>query len=543
MKTSKWLIAGLSTAMIASVLTACGGSSSSSGSSSSATKDQKVTMTLLSEPQALDTSKANAAVSFDIVNQINEGLYRLDKDGKPVPALAAALPEISKDGLTYTIKLKDNLTWSDGSPLTAKDFEYAWKRTLDPKTKADYAFMVAWIKGGEEYNGGKGNADQVQVKATDDKTLTFTLAHPVAFMTAQLAFPVFFPEKKEFVEKNGDKYAADADKILSNGPFKLEKWDHEQSLTLVKNDKYWDKANVKLNTVQVQIANDNNTLANLYQSNAIDFAQITRDQVDQWKGKPDYVVSPQLYTTVVEMNENVPALKNLKVRKALNEAIDTKSFVDVVFHDGSAAPTGFVPTGTQDGNGKDFRSVAGSILPAYNPTEAKQLLTEGLKEAGLTSFPTLKFTGDDTEVGKKAMEFIQGQWKQNLGIDVTVEPIPHKLRIERGESHQFDLLLFNWGADYNDPMTFLDLHESTSAFNEGLFKNPQYDALIKSAREEADPAKRAQELVQAEKILADQMPVAPVLFRSYSYLVRPNVKGILFFPYGSEWDLKGAYVE
>lgn len=536
----KRLLAGITATLVlgTTLLAGCGSAATSTGNAK-----QVLKMTLLAEPQALDTSKASAAVSFDILSQVEEGLYRLDKDGKPVPAMAAGMPQISSDGKTYTIKLRDNITWSDGSPVTAKDFEYAWKRTLDPNTKADYNFMVAWLKGGEAYMTGKGTADQVQVKAVDDKTLTFTLENPVPFMTAQLSFPVFFPQKKEFVEKYGDKYATDADKILFNGPFTLTKWDHEQSLTLVKNDKYWDKNNVKLNEVDVQIASDNNTLANLYQSGAIDVARITRDQVDQWKSKPDYTVQPQLYITYVEMNEDNPALKNEKVRKALGMAIDRSNLVDVVFHDGSKSPTGFVPSGTMDGNNKEFRATAGDILPKYDAAQAKTLLAEGLKEAGLTSFPNLKFTGDDTEDGKKALEFIQGQWKQNLGIDVTVEAIPHKLRIDRGQKHQFDLLLFNWGADYNDAMTFLDCYESTSPFNESKFNDPEYDQLIKKARAESDGAKRAQYLVDAEKILVSKMPTAPVNFRAYSYLVKPNAKNILFFPYGSEWDLKGAYMQ
>ena len=542
MTISKRFIAGISaTALLATLLTGCGGSTATSNSAGNSNKPLR--MTLLAEPQALDTSKASAAVSFDIISQIEEGLYRLGKNGEPIPALAAAMPVITDGGKTYTIKLRDNIKWSDDSPVTAKDFEYAWKRTLDPKTKADYSFMVAWLKGGDAYMNGKGSADQVQVKAIDDKTLTFTLENPIPFMTAQLSFPVFFAQKQAFVEKYGDTYAADADKLLFNGPFTLTKWDHEQSLTLVKNDKYWDKEHVKLNEVNVQIAADNNTLANLYQSNSIDVARITRDQVDQWKGKPDYRVEPQLYITYVEMNEAIPVLKNEKIRKALSIAIDRSNLVDIVFHDGSKSPTGFVPNGTMDGNNKEFRAGAGDVLPKYDPAQAKTLLSEGLKEAGLTSFPTLKFTGDDTEDGKKALEFIQGQWKQNLGIDVTVESIPHKLRIDRGQTHQFELLLFNWGADYNDAMTFLDLHESTSPFNESQFKDPEYDQLIQKARAEADGTKRAQYLVEAEKILVNKMPVAPVNFRAYSYLVKPNVKNLLFFPYGSEWDLKNASVE
>lgn len=536
----KRLLAGITVTLVlgTTLLAGCGSAATSAGNAK-----QVLKMTLLAEPQALDTSIANAAVSFDILNQIEEGLYRLDKDGKPVPAIAAGMPEITNGGKTYTIKLRDNVTWSDGSPVTAKDFAYAWKRTLDPKTKADYNFMVAWIKGGEAYMTGKGSADQVEVKAIDDKTLTFTLENPIPFMTAQLSFPVFFPEKQEVVEKYGDKYAADADKMIFDGPFTLSKWDHEQSLTLVKNDKYWDKNNVKLSEVDVQIASDNNTLANLYQSGAIDVARITRDQVDQWKSKPDYTVQPQLYMTYVEMNEDNPVLKNDKVRKALAMAIDRSSFVDVVFHDGSKSPTGFVPSGTMDGNNKEFRADAGDVLPKYDAAQAKTLLAEGLKEVGVTSFPNLKFTGDDTEDGKKALEFIQGQWKQNLGIDVTVEAIPHKLRIDRGQKHQFDLLLFNWGADYNDAMTFLDCYESTSPFNEGKFNDPQYDQLIEKAKAESDGAKRAQYLVDAEKILVSKMPTAPVNFRAYSYLVKPNAKNILFFPYGSEWDLKQAYIQ
>jgi len=539
---SRRFIAGISTtALIATLLTGCGGSTTPASSAGNSSKPLR--MTLLAEPQALDTSKASAAVSFDIINAINEGLYRLGKNGEPLPALAASLPVITNGGKTYTIKLRDNIKWSDDSPVTAQDFEFAWKRTLDPKTKADYSFMVAWIKGGDAFMNGKGTADQVMVKAIDAKTLTFTLDNPVPFMTSQLSFPVFFAQKQAFVEKSGDTYATDADKMLFNGPFKLSKWNHEQSLTLVKNDKYWDKAHVKLNEVDVQIASDNNTLANLYQSNSIDVARITRDQVDQWKGKPDYQVQPQLYITYVEMNESVPALKNEKIRKALALSIDRNNLVDIIFHDGSKGPTGFVPNGTMDGNNKEFRKVAGDVLPKYDPTQAKTLLAEGLKEAGLTSVPTLKFTGDDTEDGKKAMEFIQGQWKQNLGVDVTVEAIPHKLRIDRGQTHQFELLLFNWGADYNDPMTFLDVNQSASPFNESQFKDPEFDQLIEKAKSEADGAKRAQYLVDAEKILVNKMPVAPVNFRAYSYLVRPTVKNLTFFPYGSEWDLKGASVE
>jgi oligopeptide transport system substrate-binding protein len=190
------------------------------------------------EPPALDSSKATANAAFTMINAYNEGLYRLDKDGKAQPGLAKELPKISADGLTYTITLRDGITYSDGTPVKASDFETAYKRTLDPATKAQYAFMVSWIKGGDAYNKGKGKAEDVGVKAKDDKTLEITLEEPKAFFTELLAFPLFFPQQPDFVKKAGDKYGADADKVVGAGPFKLEKWDHEQQLVFVKNDKY-----------------------------------------------------------------------------------------------------------------------------------------------------------------------------------------------------------------------------------------------------------------------------------------------------------------
>ena len=191
--------------------------------------------------------------------QTNEGLVRLDDKGVAQPGVAEKW-DVSKDGLTYTFTLRDNAKWSDGSKVTAQDFEYSWKRTLDPKTAAQYAFMVGWVKGGNAFMGGKGSVDEVGVKAKDDKTLVVTLENPVPFFVEQMAFPTFFPQKKEFVEKQGDKYGTDADKQLYNGPFKLTSWVHEQSATIEKNENYWDAAKVKLEKVNYTVVKDSTVL-------------------------------------------------------------------------------------------------------------------------------------------------------------------------------------------------------------------------------------------------------------------------------------------
>lgn len=249
---------------------------------------QEIRINLSAEPPALDSSIATTNPTFTIINAINEGLYRLNGEGKPEPALAKELPSISPDGLVYTITLRDGLKWADGSPLTANDFVWAYQRTLDPATKAKYASMLAWIKGGTALNTAKpeeveARKAELGVKAKDDRTLEITLERPVAFFTDQLSMPIFFPQKADFVKTQGDKYGADADKVIGAGPFKLEKWDHEQQLVMVKNENYWDAANVKLTKVTVNVVKDPNTALNMFETDQVDLTELKGDQFQMYQ--------------------------------------------------------------------------------------------------------------------------------------------------------------------------------------------------------------------------------------------------------------------
>ncbi|MGZ4031976.1 MAG: peptide ABC transporter substrate-binding protein [Tumebacillaceae bacterium] len=525
----------------------CGGNNSTSDATpNSNTTKQQVNVAFLSEPTALDESKATAEEAFTMINAFGEGLYRLDKDGKPQPAMAAELPQISPDGKTYTIKLRDNATWSDGTPVTAHDFEYSWKRTLDPATKSEYAFMlVNWIKGAGDYNTGKvKTADNVGVKALDDKTLKVELTGPVAFFTSQLAFQVFFPEKQAFVEKYGDKFGSDADKVLSNGPFVLKTWNHEQNLEFVKNDKYWDAKNVKLDKINFQIVENQNTSMNLYETNDVDVAEINRDQVIQWKSKPDYLAVPSLFSYSLRFNETkVPAFKNAKIRKALTWAVDRQAFVDTVLGNGSVPSKGDIPAGTADGNNEEFRKVAGDTEPNFDVAQAKQLLADGLKELGMQKLPLIHMITDDDETSKKSIEFIQGQLKQNLGVETDVQTIPKKLRLDKATKKDYEMIApSRWGADYNDPMTFLDLWMTNGDMNTVGYSNPAYDALVAKAKAEPDPKKRSDEMVQAEKILMDDMPIGPMYYLGRSYLKRTNIQDMIFPRFGSQYEFRWAFV-
>lgn len=511
---------------------------------------QEFRINLTAEPPALDSSIATTNPTFTILNAINEGLYRLDADGKPQPALAKELPKISADGLVYTISLRDGVTWADGTPLKASDFEFAYKRTLDPATKAKYATMLAWIKGGAELNKAKPEELEAKkaalgVKSIDDKTLEITLARPVAFFTDQLSMPTFFPQKPDFVTTQGDKYGADADKVIGAGPFKLEKWDHEQQLVMVKNDKYWDAANVKLNKVTVNVVKDPNTSLNMFDTNQVDLTELKGDQFQMFQGKPELTLKKEFVSAYVMLqNKKVPAFANVKVREALGMGIDRKALNDVVLGGSSIPSTGLVPGTVLDGNKTEFRKVAGDTEPNFDATKAKELLAEGLKELNMTALPKFKLTSDDTETSKKTIEFIQAQWKQNLGVDVTGESLPFALRVKNMQEYNFDALIGLWGADYNDPMTFLDMWLSDNkSFNYMEYNNKAYDDLVKGADKELDLAKRSKMLVDAEKLLMTDSPLVPLYFRTRPYAKRVNVEGLILPAMSKEWELKWVSIK
>ncbi|MCP3771966.1 peptide ABC transporter substrate-binding protein [Paenibacillus sp. MZ04-78.2] len=554
MKYNKLLVLASVTAILGTTVAGCSGNTNNNqqagGTDNKKAPAQEIRINLTAEPPAIDSSIATTNPSFTILNAVNEGLYRLDAGDKPQPGLAAKLPDISPDGLVYTITLRDGLTWADGSPLKASDFVWAFQRTLDPATKAKYATMLSWIKGGVALNQAKPEEVEAKkaalgVKAKDDKTLEITLEKPISFFTDQLANPLFFPQKPDFVKAQGDKNGADADKIIGAGPFKMEKWDHEQQIVLVKNDKYWDAANVKLNKVTVNVVKDPNTALNMYETNQVDLTELRGEQANAYQGKPDLTLKKEFVTGYLMFhNTKFPAFANAKIRQALGMAIDRKAFNEVINGGISTPSTGLVPMTVYDGNKQEFRKVAGDTQPAYDAAKAKQLLAEGLKELNMTSLPKFKFTADDTEGAKKTIEFVQAQWKQNLGIDVDGEPLPFKLRVQNMQEGNFDVVFALWGADYNDPMSFLDMWLSDNkSFNYVQYNSKAYDNLVKGADKEVDFVKRSKMLIDAEKQLMADMPIAPLYFRTRPYAKKPNIEGLIMPFISKEWELKWVSIK
>ncbi|MFD0674199.1 peptide ABC transporter substrate-binding protein [Cohnella sp. GCM10027633] len=565
MKLKKVLTSAMAVTLVGSVLAACGNNNENNASSPSASPSasatatnsgensnskQELVMNYRADPPALDVSIAEAAASFTILGAVSEGLYRLDKDMNPQPALAAELPQISEDGLTYTIKLRDGLQWANGEPLTAQDFVYSYQRTLDPATKASYAFILTWLKGGQAVQDAKTPEDlkkakeELGVKAIDEKTLEITLDQPRAYFTAQLAFLNYYPQNEKFVSAQGESSGGDADKVLGAGPFVLTKWDHEQQLVLEKNPKYWDAANVKLDKVTLNIVKDQATGLNLYESGKTDYADISGDDMAKYDGKPELTMKSELVTGYLNFQQKkVPAFANIKVRQALSMAIDRSLIPNLVLKNGSVPATGYVPNGNGDGNNQEFRKLVGDTEVAFDKEKAKTLLAEGLAEAGISALPELEIIGDDTAKGKQLLENLAIQWKANLGITVKPQPLPHATRLERELNKDYQIVSTLWGADYNDPMTWLDMYLTGGPFNTQDWSNAEYDQLVKSAQKNLDNAKRSEELQKAEKILMDEAAVFPLYFRSSPFLINQKVQGIILPPYGVDFELKWASIK
>jgi oligopeptide transport system substrate-binding protein len=520
------------------VLSACnfGGGQKGAG-----TAEQALTLTTTAEPPNLDSAKSTDAASFTILNNVMEGLYRVGINDQLEPGMADGEPQVSADKKTYTIKLKD-AKWSDGKPVTAHDFEYAWKRALDPKTASEYAYILYPVLNAEEYNTGKAKAEDVGVKALDDKTLEVKLKAPIPYFKDLLAFPTYLPQRKDIVEKFGDKYALEASNLVYNGPFVLSEWKHEQSFTYKKNENYWDKNTVKLNKVTVNVVKDGVTGVNLFETGKVDFTTLPGELVDKYKNNPNVFTIKESTVWYLEMNQTKPFFKNKKVRQAFMLAFDRKALTDNLLKNGSIPANGLVPPDIKANDQKKFRELTNLPLE-FNAQKAKQLLQEGLKELGMSAPPKLEILTGDTTAAKRDAEFFKEQLRVNLGIEATITAVPFKERLERSKNGRFDLHYGGWGADYNDPMTYIDVFITSSSYNRGKWSNAEYDQLVAKSKNNANFEERLQDLIKAEKILIDEAGVVPLYFRSQLGLKKPYIKDWKWHVIGPEYSLKWTHVE
>ncbi|MBW1605431.1 peptide ABC transporter substrate-binding protein [Lactobacillus sp. Sy-1] len=525
--------------MTAVLLAACG--------QNNATNNTRTTLNL-SYPtpiSTMDNSKANDAASLTMLNHTGDGLYRNGKNGESIPALATK-QTVSKNGLTYTFDIRKNVKWSDGSKVTAKDFVYAWRRTANPKLAAQYGYLYKQIHNYSAIQSGKLSPSSLGVKAIGDYKLVVKLDKPVPYFTKLLAFPVFFPQEQKVVEKYGKKYGTNSSTITSDGPFVLKNWNGTgDTWQLVKNNNYWDKKNVHLKKIDIQVSSDPSTTLKLFQQNKLDSTPLNGTQVANYrksKSFKSYIGGSTVYMLTNE--KRLKIFQNAEARQALSLALNRKNLVSDVLRDGSVTPDGFIPTVLDNfkiqGTNENFKQASAySQGVAYNLPKAKQLWKQALAKSGQKSL-TVNLMTDDDYTTKQVAEFIQSQLQKLPNLKVNLTNIPNKVRMSRQDSGNFDIVLTKWGADFNDPTNFLDLMTSNSTFNFGKWSNSEYDRLVNRANNQDanNPKQRALDMANAEKILMKDQGVIPVYEPATTELWNTNVHGYVWSPTGMSRNWK-----
>lgn len=515
---------------------------------------QVLNINLGEEPPQMDPQKSTDTVSFILLNATLEGLVRLDPKGNVVKGSGLAADwTVSPDGLKYTFKLRD-AKWGSGNPITAQDFEFAWKRALDPRTASEYAYQLYYIKGGEALNSIDVKApdaeakikkamDEVGVKAIDDKTLEVTLEKPTPYFLSLTSFITYLPIEKKFYEQVGDKYGSDADKLSYSGPFRVKEWVHESKIVLEKNPNYWDAKNVKLQQINMAMVKESTTAINMFEAGDLDVVGIPGEFIPVYKQKGTLQTLAQAVTWYIEFNTKNPVFKNQKIRQAFSMAVDRQAFVDNVLKNGSLAATSFTPPTLPGLDGPFQKMVGDQISPKANPDEAKKLLAEGMKELGITKLPKLTFLAGDSDIAKKYSQALQEFWKTNLGVEVALENVAFKVRLQKMTKGDYDFVFAGWGGDYNDPMTFVDMWVTGGGNNNSFWSNKDYDKYVETAKSTADQKVRMEAMKNAELILLKELPIAPLYWPARNFVEKPYVKGIARYPVGADTEFKWAYIE
>ena len=538
------------------VLAGCYGGSANTKSSNSASGNSTdgggvFNLVIPQEMTKADLSLVTDTISFTALNNVYEGIYRLDKDSKPQPAGASELAEVSEDGLTYKIKLREDAKWSNGDPVVAADYVYGWQRTVDAATASEYAYLFAPVANAEEITAGKKDKSELGIKAVGDHELEITLTKQTPYFQYLLAFPSFFPQKQSVVEENGDAYASASDKAVYNGPFTLTDFDGpgtDTEWSYKKNDNYWDKDAVKLSEIKVSVVKESSTALNLFKDGQADDVILSGELAQQNANDPAYTSVKEARTSYIELNQREAdsPFKNVNLRKAISYSINRDALVKQVLGDGSVVSTGLIPADMSKNpeTNEDFAKEAGKLV-SYDKDKAKEYWEKAKKELGIDSLEFNLMASDD-DASKKVIEYIQNSIQENLdGVKVKPTPVPFSVRLDRSSSGDFDTVLGGWAADYADPSSFTDLFVAGNSYNRGQWSNADYDKVVDDSgnKDAGDEQARWADLQEATKIMADDMGVIPVYQKAEGHLVNEKIKGIVHHAAGASWDYKWTYVE
>ncbi|WP_409021680.1 peptide ABC transporter substrate-binding protein [Dellaglioa sp. P0083] len=512
--------------MFIGVLAAC---------SKTATKDDNILKVAVTDQLGtLDSTKYSDTFSVEAIQNVYEGLYTYNQKNKPVLAAAKSVT-VNKEKTVYTYKLRAE-KWSNGTPVTANDFVYAWQKLANPKTASPNSQRIDIIKNGFAIRNGKMAVDKLGVKALNKTTLEVTLAQPISYLPEVLTGAPFVPQNEAYVKKQGSQYATDSQHMIVNGPYKLTDWEGTNNKWLyVKNTSYWNAKSVKLAKVDVQVVKDGATAGKLYQTGKIDFSMLANDYVKQYKNEKGFATRKTPMIGYLGFNTKREATGNKHIRKAIALGFNKKLLASKILNDGSSALNGIVPAKFVSNpiNGEDYRKEAGDLL-AFNKKEAKTEWEKGLKEIGKKDL-TIEILGSDTPEAKQVIEYLQAQLESNLpGLTINARNIPIKSRLAATTAYQFDIVYGTWTPDYADPINFINdggaYHLNTD------YKNAQYLKDIDQSKNEfaTNPAKRWNSLIDAEKQLVEEDAyTVPVFQGAMAYLLNPDASGLHINPYGT----------
>lgn len=549
MKLRKILAMVMALALLCATFAACGdtsGTSSSAGTSSAASDSGDssaaeegetatggsggtLNMRNTMEPTSLNTLLATYAYDFTPINAMIECLYRDDENDVPQPAGAETV-DISDDKLVYTFHLREDATWSNGDPVVATDYEFAWQQALNPKVASDYAYMLYFIHNAQPYFNGEVEWSEVGVKVIDEYTLEVTLDNPLPYATDLFAFPTLAPINQKFYEEVGaDKYATDAEYFCCNGMYELTEWSHNSQIVFEKREDYWNADAVGPDEIVYKIITDSQAGLNSYLSREIDYTDLDSGEVVQQAEAAGFEVGvkPARSSYYLIVNTEDEFMSNQNLRLALAYSIDKQALVDTVYQNDNQPMTSFTPPaiyGAAGADGPTFQEALleerGEMYPASGDLEkAQEYLQAALEELGCTVDElNLSIDCADDSLRRNCATFLQEQWRQNLGIEnIAVNSMQTKQVSANRQSGDYCMSLGGWSPDYNDAINFLDLWVTDGGNNDSFWSNEEYDNLIAQATAEADEEVRQQYLFDAEEILAAEMPVIPLYWQCQNY--------------------------
>ena len=521
----KTILLLLSAVMVITLFTAC-------GSDKGGTKP--IVYNMGATPKTIDPQLNSAVEAGSVIVHCFEGLTRKDAEGRIIPGIAEKW-EMNEDGTKFTFYLRD-AKWSDGKPVTADDFVYAWRRAVDPESECEYAYQLWYIKNGEAITNGEMSPEELGVKALDEKTLEVELEAPCSYFLQLTSFPTLFPVRQDVIEEHGEGWANDPETYITNGPMVVTEFVVNEKIVMKKSDTYWDKNSIKADELVFTMIDDQASELSAFEAGEIDFADsIPAEEIPRLYEEGKLIIKPQLGTYFFCLNVEKEPLNDPKVRKALALAIDRQYIIDHAAKNFAIPAYAWVPPGMPDvEEGTDFREVGGNYIGEnfdQNVAEAKKLM----EEAGFPNgegFPELTLLYNDGAGHKAIAEAVQDMWKNNLGINIKLDSQEWAVFQETRNQGNYEIARHGWIGDYLDPMTMLDMWISSSGQNDSRWKNSEYDELIDLAKKSGDQKERMEAMHKAEEIIMTEMPIIPVYYYTDTYLINPDIEGFVYDPLG-----------